>query len=84
MMNLVQVFRACRSTQLVWRASAVICKPLTTSPDSDAIDPGIGEHIRKQILQAGLHNLTNLDSVDKLRENVKNRDSEADIEELVS
>ena len=84
MKNLVQVLRACRQVQLVWRVSAVLCKPLTTSSDSNAADTGIGDHIRKQILQAGLYNLANLESVEKLRDNVKNRDSEADIEELVS
>lgn len=57
-------------------------RPLVTTPAAlEKKELNISDHIRKQILQAGLHYLTD---EHKLRENIANRNSEADVDELVN
>ena len=83
-MKLLQlIFRTCRAPFFKGSPRFITCRPMNTSVDLtlDDTEMDASEHIKKQLLQAGLHYLKT--DIERLKENVVNRAAEANVDELV-
>ncbi len=81
-MNFLLAFRVQRVAQQLRRVPECVSRALVSTPDPpEERELSVSEHIKKQVLHAGLHYLSD---VEALKQNMSKRKSDIDLEKLVS
>ncbi len=83
-MNFLLSFRVQRIAQQLRRVPECVSRALISTPDPPEereLSASVSEHIKKQVLHAGLHYLSD---VETLKQNMNNRKFDVDLEKLVS
>ncbi|XP_064403281.1 uncharacterized protein LOC135348852 isoform X1 [Halichondria panicea] len=83
-MNFLLSFRVQRIAQQLRRVPECVSRALVSTPDPPEereLSASVSEHIKKQVLHAGLHYLSD---VETLKQNMNNRKFDVDLEKLIA